>query len=71
MPTIIRPESPMGFYHIMQRGVGKQIIFEDDIDYKVYLSKISFELSRHPVEMIAYCLMDNHVHMILQFSKQV
>lgn len=66
MPQNIRVESPTGFYHIMQRGVGKQIIFEDDFDYKVYLSKISSELKRQPIEMIAYCLMDNHVHMILQ-----
>ena len=71
MPTIIRAESPTGFYHIMQRGVGKQIIFEDDFDYKVYLSKISSELKRHPVAIIAYCLMDNHVHMILQSENPV
>ena len=61
-----RQESPSGFYHVMQRGVGKQIIFEEDFDYKVFLSYLSKLKDKYDVNIIAYCLMDNHVHLLLQ-----
>lgn len=71
MSTTIRQTSPTGYYHIMQRGVGKQIIFEDEFDYKVYLSKLSAERDQDGIKIVAYCLMDNHVHILLQSSNQI
>ena len=35
-----REESKTGYYHVMQRGAGKQILFEDNMDYQRYLDKL-------------------------------
>ncbi len=66
MPRINRVESPTGIYHAMQRGVGKQIIFEDECDYRFYIKKLSEYVSLANIELIAYCLMDNHVHLLVK-----
>lgn len=66
MPRQRRKESPTKIYHVMQRGVGKQIIFEEDWDYKFYLKKLSEFISLLDIRIIAYCLMDNHVHLLLR-----
>ena len=43
----------------------KQIIFEDDSDRYRFLSDISDRFARHEVAVLAWCLMDNHVHLVL------
>ena len=40
MSRNLRLESPTDYYHVMQRGVGKQILFEDDGDYQRYINKL-------------------------------
>lgn len=56
-----------GIYHVMTRGVGKQIIFEDDADRKRYLNYLYKYVSEGiGVELYAWCLMNNHVHLLVQ-----
>lgn len=61
-----RVESRYGIYHLMQRGAGKQIIFESDSDYKFYIKKLKEYKSIIDYELIAYCLMDNHIHLLVK-----
>ena len=60
-----REISPTGYYHVIQRGVGKQILFEDEKDYKRYLRKLRESKEQYQVSVVAYCLMSNHVHLLL------
>lgn len=51
----------------MTRGVGKQILFEDDTDHIRYLNYLYKYVSKNGhVEILAWCLMDNHVHLLLR-----
>lgn len=51
--------------HIMVRGNNKQKIFQEDRDKKYYLYLL-FKLKRyHGIDIYHYCLMDNHVHLVL------
>ena len=52
-------------YHIIVRGVGKQILFEDNIDGNFFLETLANQRATFSVELYAWCLMSNHVHMIL------
>ncbi len=63
-----RKESEAGIYHVVSRGVGHQIIFEDDNDRKRYLDLLQKEAAEHRGEVLAWCLMDNHVHLLLQIG---
>jgi REP element-mobilizing transposase RayT len=66
MPRSARKKSSTGIYHIVFRGINKQRIFEEKEDYLTLLEKLhSFqETSRY--EIYAYCLMSNHVHLLMK-----
>lgn len=68
MPRQARLESPTGYYHITQRGMGKQIIFEHDSDYERYLDKLVEYREIFNFKIIAYCLMNNHIHLLIKIS---
>ena len=61
-----RRRSRTGFYHVIIRGIGKQILFEEEADYMRFLSTLERYIDEHGIEIYAYCLMDNHVHMLMR-----
>lgn len=65
MPRRLRYVLPGIALHIIQRGVNRAACFQSEPDYLVYLSALR-ELSRkHGCAIHAYCLMTNHVHVLL------
>lgn len=66
MPRCARRKSETGVYHIMIRGINKEKIFIDDEDCRRFLKilKDCKEISKF--KLYAYCLMGNHVHLLLQ-----
>jgi len=52
-------------HHITQRGVRSIPIFNNDNDRQVYLDNIAEEFGRFDVEILAWCLMTNHTHLIV------
>lgn len=78
--NIIRIDEAQSYYHIYARGVDKRSVFLDyqDKDYftslfKRYLSKQPqtnangrvYPNYSHQLELLAYCLMDNHFHLLV------
>lgn len=53
-------------YHVITRGAGRQQIFEDDKDRQRYLDDLARFSLQFGVRIIAWCLMDNHIHMLLE-----
>lgn len=51
--------------HIVQRGVNRQDCFNEEADYLVYLSILRESLVSTGCVLHAYCLMTNHVHLLL------
>lgn len=49
-----------------QRGLGRRIIFEDDDDRRAFLEILRAKAEPEDVDILAWCLMDNHVHMIVR-----
>ena len=60
-----RQKSKTGIYHVMLRGVNRQSIFEDLQDRNVFLDLLK-NCKEANYYLHAYCLMDNHVHLLLQ-----
>jgi putative transposase len=58
---IIAPGYP---HHVTQRGVRSMDVFYSDDDRNSYLRFLSEEASRFGLEILAWCLMTNHVHFI-------
>jgi len=51
--------------HIIQRGNNRQAIFFSDEDYTVYLDKLKDFSEKYQVDVHAYVLMTNHVHLLV------
>lgn len=66
MPRYRREISKLGIYHVMQRGVGKQIIFEDKQDHRFYLDRLKEYRTFANCDILAYCIMDNHAHILVK-----
>ena len=66
MARMARRKSRTGIYHIMLRGINRQIIFEDDEDYQNFMGTIKETQEKSGYEVYAYCLMSNHVHLLLK-----
>lgn len=65
MPRQARIYSETGIYHIMLRGNEKRKIFLDDEDRKRFVYTLFEKASEEKSNIYAYCLMDNHVHLLL------
>ena len=70
MPRIARLVIPEYPHHITQRGNYRQDVFLDDSDRKQYLSFIADYSRKFNLEILAYCLMNNHVHFIVIPKKE-
>ncbi|TCL38304.1 REP element-mobilizing transposase RayT [Anaerospora hongkongensis] len=71
MPRHERKRSKSGIYHVMLRGINRQILFEDDEDKQKFFEKIKQYKEKSGYKILGYCLMDNHVHLLIQEGKEV
>lgn len=65
MPRARRKQSESSIYHVINRGEGRQIIFEDDSDRSFFMSRLDDLLTEEGGTLIAWCLMDNHFHLLM------
>lgn len=79
MPRQARKESGTGIYHVMLRGINRQDIFEDREDYARMLRCMAQMLEQYDEQgnrlpplctFYAYCLMSNHVHLLLRVNQE-
>ncbi|MDA0159534.1 transposase [Solirubrobacter ginsenosidimutans] len=55
-----------GIHHVWARGNDRQLIYWDDEDCVLYLKLLAAEVVRKGWRFFAYCLMENHLHLLLQ-----
>ena len=65
MPRIARVVCPGVPHHVTQRGNRRGTVFFTDEDRRGYLQLLREYSVRHAVEVLAYCLMSNHVHLVV------
>jgi REP element-mobilizing transposase RayT len=66
MSRPIRIEFPDALYHVTARGDRREDIFEDDADRRAFLSTFSQVVTQFNWLCYAWCLMDNHYHLLVQ-----
>jgi REP element-mobilizing transposase RayT len=66
MSRPLRLEFPDALYHITSRGDRGEDIYEDTTDRKAFLEILSLVITRFNWVCYAYCLMDNHYHLLIQ-----
>ncbi|HYG29996.1 MAG TPA: transposase [Allosphingosinicella sp.] len=65
MPRLARTVVPGAPHHVTQRGNRRQPTFFSDADYALYLGLLRYWCSKARTQVWAWCLMPNHVHLIL------
>ncbi len=66
MPRKPREEAPGAVHHVFARGNDKQLIYRGDADRRAYLSLLQLTIVWARWRCLAYCLMDNHVHLLVE-----
>ncbi len=65
MPYVRRQQCESNLYHVIIRGEGRMLLFEDRLDREVFLGLMRRQQTTCSVEVLAWCLMGNHVHLLL------
>ncbi len=79
MPHGQRRRSKTGYYHVVAKGDGGQLLFESDDGRVRFLAELENAANDNRIQVHAYCLMSNHVHLVVEdreanlsaFMKQV
>ena len=65
MSRPLRIEFPGAVYHVTARGDRREPIYRDDADRLAQLAVMAVALDRFEAQLLAYCLMGNHYHLVL------
>ena len=65
MPRKPRQEVAGGVFHVYARGNDKRDIYLQPSDHRRYLSMLGGEAEKRRWNLLAYCLMPNHVHLLI------
>lgn len=70
MPRTARIKSESGIYHIIMRGINRQILFEDEEDCTKFIQVLQRYKEICEYKLYAYCLMGNHLHLLMMEGKE-
>ncbi|HQU15320.1 MAG: transposase [Chromatiales bacterium 21-64-14] len=71
MPRIGRVVVPNCAHHIVQRGHNLQVVFAGEEDFRYYLDTLKRWKTELGVKVYGYCLMTNHVHLVVEPPDEV
>lgn len=66
MPRLPRSYIKTSFFHVITQGINKSYIFEKTDDIKCYLNLILKLADEQNLKIIAYCIMNNHSHLLIE-----
>ena len=66
MPRTSRQIEAGTIYHVLNRGNGRRGLFSKDADFLAFRKLLANALERFEVDLLAYCLMSNHWHLLLR-----
>ena len=69
MPRPLRPIADGLVYHVINRGNNRQTVFGSEGDFHAFLKAIADLKERMPFDLYGYCLMSNHIHLLVRPRK--
>jgi len=68
MPRAPRQLVDGGVYHLIARGNNRQVLFTEEPQFRYFLDLLRRAKTRYPAQLYHYCLMSNHVHLLLAIA---
>jgi len=69
MPRVARKLMPDGLFHVTARGVARDAIFRDGIDYAEFERQLLRVRDEYFWLVHAYCLLPNHYHLVIEAKR--
>ena len=69
MPRYPRSYLNTSFFHVMTQGINKNYIFDNSNDIVYYINKMEQLTREQKIEILAYCIMNNHVHLLIRTNE--
>ena len=69
MPRALRIKD-IGMYHVINRGVERRVVFYEEEDFDKFLEILSFVSKTYVLHVHAFCLMNNHYHILLETTQE-
>jgi len=69
MPRRPRPLLDGGCYHLIARGNNRQFLFTEEGTFRYFLDLLARAKARFPAKLYHYCLMSNHIHLLLEIGE--
>jgi putative transposase len=66
MPRSPRRIEARIIYHVLNRGNGRRMLFSKDADFQSFVKLLAEALKRFEVDLLAFCLMGNHWHLLVR-----
>ncbi len=66
MPRTARILVDQGYYHIVTRGIERRKLFHCPQDFKAFRGIIRENLKNFKIDILNYCFMSNHIHLLIQ-----
>ena len=65
MPRIARKDNETSFFHIIVQGINKEYIFDTSARMEKYIQLLKTNSKKENLEILAYCIMSNHAHILV------
>lgn len=69
MPRTARKDSETSFFHVMIQGINREYIFYKNEYIEKYLELIKRYKEEYKISVLAYCIMNNHAHLLVHTQK--
>jgi len=54
------------WYHLRNRGNRREVVVHKPADYDAFVKAMADATARWPVDLLGYCLMPNHFHLVIR-----
>lgn len=69
MPRVSRKSLKSNYFHVITQGIEKSYIFEEEKTKKIYKKMLLNKLKEYDLNLLSYCIMSNHAHMLIYTKK--
>ena len=69
IPRVARKINNTSFFHVIVQGINKENIFLEERNKNKYFKLVKKLCKKNNIEIVAYCIMDNHAHLLLKINE--
>jgi REP element-mobilizing transposase RayT len=61
-----RNDAPGTWHHVMNRGIARRTLFENELDMRTFLSRLALAVRAKQIEVHSFCILTTHFHLLVR-----